>query len=195
MITVILCTKYCRHVFTHIKLLTLLCSWFLTEEGMGFKLRKHRQWQNSQEPSHSLRDRQQLLSLEEWPASWAGGSRDAFEKWYPCCCLEVTHALVNSPDTWIIKLDVWGLLLWSVPCPVGIFTSPRSIPQQTWEVILSPVKCSDGASCGAAWLQSQQCLLITAGPGFQAPVSKTKPNQVKSSSDSLHRTEKEKKIL
>lgn len=102
--------KYCRHVFTHIELLTLLCSCFLTEEGVGFKLRKHRRWQDSQEPSHSLRDREQLLSLEEWPASWAGGSRDAFENWYPCCCLEVTHALVNSPDTWIIKLDVWELL-------------------------------------------------------------------------------------
>lgn len=60
-------------------------------------------------------------------------------------------------------------------------------------MILGPVKCNDGAWCGAAWLQSQQCLLIMGGPGFQGPVSKTKPNQVKSSSDSLHRTEKEKK--
>lgn len=29
--------KYCRYVFTRIKLLTLLCSCFLTEEGVGFK--------------------------------------------------------------------------------------------------------------------------------------------------------------
>lgn len=111
----------CLHVLNYWHFCVAV-SWLRKE--WGSKLGKHRWWQDSQEPSHSPRDREQLLSLEELPASWAGGSRDVFENWYPCCWLEVTHALDHQARR-------VGMLLWSVPCPVGTVSPPRSITADT----------------------------------------------------------------